>query len=78
MLETSKKASQRPQDIPSRQQHAKTLETLDHAHHDTNKSIVKLQAELNVALGRISRAKDERTTWELKDPVGEHEVDALP
>jgi hypothetical protein len=64
--------------MPSRQQHAKTLENLDLAHHDTNKSIVKLQAELNGALGRIGRAKDERAIWELKDPVGEHEVDSLP
>jgi len=55
-----------------------TLETLDHAHHDTNKTIVKLQAELNLALGRIGRAKDERSLWELKDPIGEHEVDSLP
>ncbi|KIM30908.1 hypothetical protein M408DRAFT_327834, partial [Serendipita vermifera MAFF 305830] len=76
-LEASKTAAQRPAEVPSKQQHTKALEKLEHAQHETNRAILKYQSELDAAVARVGRVKDEKALWESKDPEGEHEVDAI-
>lgn len=76
-LESSKAASQRPQDIPTKQQHARQIETLDQKQYAAAKSIRKCQTELDDKTADVTRIKDETLLWEMKDPIGEHEVDSI-
>ncbi|CAG7846620.1 SubName: Full=Uncharacterized protein {ECO:0000313/EMBL:CCA73763.1} [Serendipita indica DSM 11827] len=77
-LEASKTAAQRSDDVPSRAEHTRTVETLEQKHFASMKAIGKLERELGDKVSHISRVKDETAIWELKDPIADHEVDNLP
>ncbi|PVG00187.1 hypothetical protein CPB86DRAFT_230034 [Serendipita vermifera] len=77
-LESSKAAGQRPQEVPTREQHARQIESLEQKQYAAVKAIRKYQTDLDELAGQVSKIKDETAVWEVKDPVNEHEVDNLP
>jgi hypothetical protein len=77
-LESSKAAGQRPQEVPTREQHARQIELLEQKQYAAVKAIRKHQTDLDELAGQVTKVKDEMAVWEMKDPVSEHEVDNLP
>lgn len=77
-LESARKAAERPQDVPSREQHSRHLESLEQKQYNGVKSIRDLQSELDKKTQTVATIKDDTATWEMKDPVAEHEVNNLP
>jgi hypothetical protein len=77
-LESAKKAAERPAEVPTREQHSRHLEGLEQKQYDGVKSIRDLQSELDKKTQMVATVKDDTATWEMKDPVAEHEVNNLP
>jgi hypothetical protein len=69
--------SQRPQDIPTKPQHARQIEALDQKQYTAAKSIRQRQTELDEKTADVTRIKDESLLWEMKDPIAEHEADSI-